>query len=61
MLFKFLDLKRVLKGRRFQSDDEVQQAVRDFFKKQPKEFYTKGIEYLVERWDKCLNKYGDYF
>jgi hypothetical protein len=27
---------------------------------QPAEFYNSGISKLVVRWDKCLNRGGDY-
>jgi hypothetical protein len=35
-------------------------AVRRWFRAQPAEFYNSGISKLVVRWDKCLNRGGDY-
>jgi hypothetical protein len=31
-----------------------------WFRAQPAEFYNSGISKLVVRWDKCLNRGGDY-
>jgi len=38
----------------------VEIATPETFRQQPKEFYAAGFQGLVERWDKCLNLYGDY-
>lgn len=57
----FGPLKKALKGQRFQSDAEVQDAVRDWFDSQPSKFYMDGICKLVTQWDKCLNAHGDFF
>jgi hypothetical protein len=35
-------------------------AVRWWFLAQPAEFYNSGISKLVVRWDKCLNRGGDW-
>jgi [histone H3]-lysine36 N-dimethyltransferase SETMAR len=56
----FLHLKRYLGGQRFDSDEEVIEAVSDWCNSQAAEFYNTGIEKLVTRWDKCLNNGGDY-
>ncbi|KAJ4439329.1 hypothetical protein ANN_07451 [Periplaneta americana] len=53
----FLHLKKFLGGQRFDGDDEVKTAVREWFASQ---FYKEGIERLVPRLDKCLNNGGDY-
>lgn len=57
----FGPLKTHLKGRRFNSDDEVKEAVTEFLRQQPKEFYKQGITRLVSQWDKCLNAHGEFF
>ncbi|KAJ4428302.1 hypothetical protein ANN_24320 [Periplaneta americana] len=56
----FLHLKKFLGGQRFDGDDEVKTAVREWFASQAGEFYNEGIERLVPRLDKCLNNGGDY-
>jgi hypothetical protein len=35
-------------------------AVWRWFCAQPAEFYNSGISKLMVRWDKCLNRGGDY-
>ncbi|KAJ4438273.1 hypothetical protein ANN_14212 [Periplaneta americana] len=56
----FLHLKKFLCGQRFDGDDEVKTAVREWFASQTGEFYNEGIERLVPRLGKCLNNGGDY-
>lgn len=57
-LFRYL--KEFLGGKRFDTDDEVKEAVEDWLSSQAADFYDLGIKKLVERYDKCLNKYGNY-
>jgi histone-lysine N-methyltransferase SETMAR len=56
----FGPLKKFLAGQRLISDDDTKTAVRLWFRSQPAEFYNSGIYKLVLRWDKCLNRGGDY-
>lgn len=56
----FVQVAKSLKGQRFLSDIEVEQAVSDFFQQQKKEFYQRGILNLVEVWKDCLNDQGDF-
>src|SRR5215469_9882069 len=53
-------LKRNLSGQSFGADDELKRAVLQFFKDCGPSFYWGGMNSLVARWDKCLNKFGDY-
>ena len=53
-------LKDFLSGKRFATDDEVKEAVKDWLSSQAADVYDLGIQKLVERYDKCLNKYGNY-
>src|SRR5258705_6875562 len=57
---KFGPLKKFLAGQRLTCNDEAKTAVRRWFHSQPDEFYNRGISNLVLRWDKCLNRRGDY-
>jgi histone-lysine N-methyltransferase SETMAR len=56
----FGPLKKTLKGRRFNSDEAVREAVEQWFNQQPVSFFAEGITKLVQRWDKCLNSGGQY-
>ena len=47
--------KKALRGKRFTSDDDVKQYVRNWFTTQPREFYYPATHRLVSQWDKCLN------
>ena len=55
----FPHLKRDLKGTHFTSDDEVKQAVTSWIK-QRTEFFIDGMRKLVLRWEKCIERQGDY-
>ncbi|UYV83593.1 hypothetical protein LAZ67_23001558 [Cordylochernes scorpioides] len=47
-------LKKELKGKRFDSDEDVQKVVQDFFHTLPKSAYKEGIYKLQERWRRCI-------
>ncbi|UYV85012.1 hypothetical protein LAZ67_X004251 [Cordylochernes scorpioides] len=59
--FLFGLLKKELKGKRFDSDEDVQKVVQDFFHTLPKSAYKEGIYMLPERWRRCIESQGDYF
>ena len=52
--------KKILGGQKFAPDTEVQSVVRQWLGQQPASFIGSGIQKLVDRWDKCLNKLGRY-
>jgi len=56
----FPHLKRDLKGTHFTSDDEVKQAVMLWIKQRTPEFFIDGMRKLVLRWEKCIERQGDY-
>ena len=56
----FLHLKKHLAGKKFDDDDEVQEEVMTWFEGQAAHFYDSGIQKLVPRLNKCLDKPGDY-
>ncbi|GFS92866.1 HTH_48 domain-containing protein [Trichonephila clavipes] len=56
----FRHLKEFLGGKRFDTADEVKEEVQDWLSLQAADVYDLGIQKLVERYDKCLNKYGKY-
>jgi len=52
--------KKDLGGRRFATEQELKNAVINFFQKMDRSWYASGIEKLVTRYDKCLQRGGDY-
>jgi hypothetical protein len=44
----------------FDDDDEVQEEVMTWFKRQSADFYDSDIQKLVPRLNKCLDNAGDY-
>ena len=56
----FPRLKKHIRGRRFQDDDELTAAVEGFLGDQDVEFFRSGINDWLTRWEKCVNVEGDY-
>jgi len=56
----FPHLKRDLKGTHYTSDDEVKQAVTSWIKQRTPEFFIDGMRKLVLRWEKCIERQGEY-
>lgn len=56
----FGNLKKFLQGKRFNTNDEVKAAVKDWTKTSWAEFLEKCLEELPERWKKCINRDADY-
>jgi len=56
----FGPLKDALRGCRFTSDEGVKEAVHEWLAAQPKTFFSKGIQKLLECWNKCIAKHGEY-
>ena len=59
--YVFGPLKKHLKGKRFNSDDELKDAVMDWVSSRPQEFWEQGILRLVNQWDCCAQANGEYF
>ena len=51
---------RDLKGTHFTSDDDVKQGVTLWIKQRTPEFFIDGMRKLVLRWEKCIERQGDY-
>jgi hypothetical protein len=47
-------------GKKFRSDEEVQQAVHEWLRRQPQELFSRGIHTLCKRWRACSERVGDY-
>ncbi len=56
----FGPLKHHFEGTRFEIDAEVMNEVETFYRKQRVPFLRDSIFKLEQRWDKCINCYGDY-
>jgi hypothetical protein len=56
----FRHLVEALRGRRFRCDKEVKNAVHQWLRAQPNNFYYDGIKQLVGRWEKCVETQRDY-
>ena len=54
--FSLCPLKESMKGIHFQTDEEVKAAVSNWLRTQSTEFYAKGIDNLISRWNKCVAK-----
>ena len=58
--FLFADLRRMLQGKRFDSNEEVIAETEAYFKAKDKSFYKKGIQMLEKHWNECITLEGDY-
>ncbi|GBL87308.1 Histone-lysine N-methyltransferase SETMAR [Araneus ventricosus] len=56
----FAHMKYWLGGQIFATDNELQTSVQNWLKTQAAAFYDEGIGKLVPRYDKCMNRNGDY-
>ena len=56
----FPKLKEHLRGRYYESDEEVKAVVKKWFRNQGEHFFSNGINKLPGRWEVCINRDGDY-
>lgn len=56
----FPDLKKTLKGIRFEDQNQLQTAVFRWLEERPKSYWQKAIEDTRERWNRCFAFDGDY-
>lgn len=57
----FRSLQHCLKGKRFDSIDEMQESLEEFFDSKDAEFYRRGIMKLPEKWQEVIDVDGEYF
>jgi hypothetical protein len=57
-LFKHLD--SFLRNKKFDDQRAVENAFEDFVEALDPQFFTAGIEKLVDRWPKCVDAEGNY-
>jgi len=58
--FLFSDLKRMLAGKKFKSDDEVISETEAYFDEKEKSYFRGGIEKLENRFNRCIALEGNY-
>jgi len=56
----FGHLKEALGGQRFDDDEQVENFVRKWLQTRPPSFYDTGIKKLPSRWQKFIEKGGNY-
>jgi hypothetical protein len=56
----FWPVKDAVRGGHFRSDEEVKEAAHDWLAQQPKYFFCREINPLMERWRRCLESGGNY-
>ena len=56
----FTDLKKMLQGKRFGSNEEVIAETEAYFESNDKSFYKKGIEMLEKRWSEYITLEENY-
>jgi len=49
-----------MSGKRYQTDDDVISAVKDYFEGQKETFFKSGIQMLKHRWKKYVDLKGDH-
>ena len=56
----FADLKKMLQGKKFGSNQEVIAETEAYFEAKDRSFYKHGIEKLEKRWNDCITLKVDY-
>lgn len=59
--YLFSQLKKMLRGKRFRSDEEVIAESESYFEGLDASAYKTGIEKLEKRWNACISAKGNYF
>ena len=58
--FLFPKLKDYLKGNRYETDEDVKNAVLSWCRDKTADFFADGIQQVVLRWRLCIERDGDY-
>jgi len=59
--YLFLSMAHFLRGRTFETPEDVENGCREFFKSKPQEWYKRGIEELAQKWVSAIEHDGLYF
>jgi transposase len=49
-----------LRGHHYETDEAVQEAVRSWLRGAGTDFYSRGIFKILQRWQKCIDRDGDF-
>ena len=58
--YLFSNLKKFLRGKNFNSDNEATTTVEDYLTDLDSDFFCKGIESLRDRWQRVVASEGQY-
>ncbi|GFS09298.1 histone-lysine N-methyltransferase SETMAR [Elysia marginata] len=58
--FLFPKLKDYLKGNRYETDEDVKNAVLSLCRDKTADFFADGIQQVAHRWRLCIERDGDY-
>ena len=58
--FLFPNLKKDIRGRHFQSNEDVMPAVEEWVRDKDPGFFRSGLMALEHRWSKCIILEGNY-
>jgi hypothetical protein len=53
-------MNKYLRGQRFHFNEDIQNEVKKLLRAQDAFFFCEGLDKLISRYDKCLNRLGDY-
>jgi hypothetical protein len=56
----FTYLKNWLRSQLSSNNEELMESVKTWLRSQAADFFDRGIQKLIYRYDKCLNSSGDY-
>lgn len=56
----FRSLSNEMRGVSFNNDVELKVWLEEFFESKPADFYHKGIQKIVQRWEQVVNNNGEY-
>ena len=58
--YLFADLKKMLAGKKYGTNEEVISETEAYFEAKDKSYYKKGVEMLERRWTDCIALEGMY-
>jgi len=56
-----LSMSNFLRGKNFDTLEDLQNCIVDFLRSKPIDFFKSGILKLEDRWNKVIATAGDYF
>jgi [histone H3]-lysine36 N-dimethyltransferase SETMAR len=56
----FSELKKPLRGHRYENLNQMKRAINEWILGTPGEFFERGLKHLVDRWNRCITMNGSY-